>query len=468
MPTSGNPSIAGLATGTERWKKVDLVISGDLTLSMGGEINVGGKGYPGGYYTNICGNNCVSTDPPHGFLSNNPSWFDGNGSQQTFGWGPGGGVTSPTSDWQGGGGGGFAGAGRQGFQWTGSIYYFKTGPGSMKTGVQSDGFNYGSGDYTYQPTAGSYEWGSVGGAAGTHGGSGSQNDVTVLFGGAGGGKVIIDARNIVFADYYQNSVLQDKNMNYTPGDTYTGIYADGQSGMIAQNENNAVWGGGGSGGLIYISGNINYNGSTLQASVSPGYMTDLGHAQFGKIQDSTGTDMSAKAFNLFARGGDARNANYNQTHGSGGGGGWIVFGNNNNRMTVNKTLYPVHRDGLPKDCVLNSSDGTPKTTDSSYPGCLFNPYAVQNNDVIEVRLEMQGNTVGVPYTIRDEWLQFPNPNDGYCTPLTNGQISAPGSTLYSATPGHDHPDGALDTSPYDFTIKDNINVLFYQCRVGTN
>jgi len=42
-----------------RWKKVDLVITGDLTLISGGKIDVNGKGYPNGY------------GPGHGLLSGN-------------------------------------------------------------------------------------------------------------------------------------------------------------------------------------------------------------------------------------------------------------------------------------------------------------------------------------------------------------------------------------------------------------
>lgn len=46
-PPGGDKSLADETTGTARWKKVDLEVTGNIILENGG-INVDGKGYPGG------------------------------------------------------------------------------------------------------------------------------------------------------------------------------------------------------------------------------------------------------------------------------------------------------------------------------------------------------------------------------------------------------------------------------------
>ena len=136
MASAVGGSLVNATTGTGRWKKVDIILSGGLTIEGGGSINVDGKGYPGGY------------------------------SGHTKGYGPGGGsFTSGNA----GGGGGYGGHGGQ--------------------GGHDSGNSFGKGGIIYDSMANPSEWGSGGGGGSSLGRSG----------GAGGGFVRVVAASVYFS-----------------------------------------------------------------------------------------------------------------------------------------------------------------------------------------------------------------------------------------------------------------------------
>lgn len=140
-----NKSLADETIGLARLKKVDLVVTGDVTIEAGSRIDATNRGYPGA----------------------NPGTLDGNSDN---GYGRGGGIGQPCTDKGNcqGSGAGYGGKGRDGSE----AQY----PGGA----------------TYDEDLSDFDFGSGGGGA-----KNTDSPTWYWFGGSGGGRVRIDAGAIV-------------------------------------------------------------------------------------------------------------------------------------------------------------------------------------------------------------------------------------------------------------------------------
>ncbi|MCL5407169.1 MAG: hypothetical protein M1429_01590 [Patescibacteria group bacterium] len=231
-------------------KKVDLVVSGSITLETGGSINVDGKGYLGG-------------DP--GKDGSGPS--AGKGGE--FNW-----MGSGAAKGGEGGGGSFRGYGGDATDSAGSVYI--KGVGGPTLYSQTNPLQVGSGGggarYSF--------WGSP---------QLSSN------GGAGGGRINIDAGSIYF-----NS-------------TSSKISANGQDGASQSSPPYNAYAGAGSGGSVklVVHSEIKYlRASLAAANVNKG---------IGGSGSSDGELIGTGYFNISAAGGNAHSA-ISESAGGGGGG----------------------------------------------------------------------------------------------------------------------------------------------------
>ena len=234
-------------TGTARWKKVDLVVSGNITLRSSGIIDASGKGYPGGQFIAIGG-----TTPVYGC----------NGVATPYnGSGPGGGLVldGDGHDYDQpnfGAGGGYGGSGGKGDSPEipfGGIIYLEGGPYPK------------------------LEYGSGGGDAYSshyHGGLQNRHDCSHSVGGSGGGLIMLKVTGAINIDN-SSRIVANGNESY----------------MVSENTSTAE-GGSGSGGTIYIVAAhlTTVAGSAISALGGPG---------------GTAFNVSAFAntFNIFANGG---------------------------------------------------------------------------------------------------------------------------------------------------------------------
>lgn len=293
--TNGNGSILDPTDSQEplcnnaRIKKIDLEITGDLTLDSGGKIDAIGKGYPGSYVTGTDCNGGVGIG--HGRV------IDGT----NYGWGPGGG-SSVVADHSRGGGGGFGGDGAPGTGLpAGSAYSFYNGQ--------------------------NMEFGSGGGFS-AH--EGSDDDTEVINGGKGGGRIKIWANRIFIAD---STSQISANGGDVPGKNCT--------------DNNDVGGGGGAGGSVYVETNkFVFAGGGYTAASSNGGALNGGSNPVNLEGFSVGG-----VFQIFADGGkgatNAAGGSISLGTGPGGGGGWIKIKEISKvPMTIHKTLTPLERPGL--------------------------------------------------------------------------------------------------------------------------
>jgi hypothetical protein len=160
-----NGSLSTKTSGTARWKKVDIELTGDLNLESGGKIDVSGKGYPGGYLS------------------------DPDGLSHLNGYGPGGGtgvrITTGSDHEISGGGGGHAGKG----------------------GKSIEGYGGGAANSVYDLTKHQIDFGSGGGAAFTNGAASTEGDDWIV--SMGGGSPI-DAAKAMWAFYeYPDTTFED-------------------------------------------------------------------------------------------------------------------------------------------------------------------------------------------------------------------------------------------------------------------
>lgn len=287
-----NKSLAAETAGTARWKKVDIVVigNGSITLESGGKIDTIGKGYPGG-------------EGMYGFKDysvRRNGYGPGGGSGQYAG-----GSCLPDNDHA------VAGAGSYG--------------GSGGTSCNGRVVNAYPGTYDHTRSQSNFDFGS--------GGGGVYNPVdgynAVVEGNSGGGRISLEAKSIIINN--QNSK----------------ITADGNIGTFGQDTKGSTHGGAGSGGTIWIkTGHINYPGGTgsmIVVTADAGFSWDYNSpkpiGQPGPV-DINGIPNTSNIFNISARGGAAYD------HGSSGGGGRILI-DFPGEVNLKKTLSPVSRGGIP-------------------------------------------------------------------------------------------------------------------------
>ncbi len=264
-------------------RELKLNVAGDIVLESGGKIDVSGKGYSGGSASRI----------PNG--SNCPPWNEGETQTTresvyaTAGEGPGGGSAiyhcTTHKDLLVAGGGGYGGSGGRGDtdHWnsaepiSGGISYPADYEGDL-----TDDFEMGSGG---------------GGATQLESGYGVFGR-----GGAGGGRVSIEANNISF----------ENEFSY--------IAADGEQGAAMHEREITAHGGGGSGGTIWIKvpDSSSFNGQNSPEVKGSGLCP--GCAEGGTINGDEGNNI-----NLKANGGHSGIWGAVSSPFGGGGGGRIVI-----------------------------------------------------------------------------------------------------------------------------------------------
>lgn len=232
------------STGSGRWKKVDIEVTGDIRLESGGKIDVSGKGYPGGSITTSP--QCPAEDNLNGVTDGYGPGFGKKFHKRTD-------VDPPYA-----GAGGFGGDG-------------------------GDGTIAGSGGGTYDNT---FDFGSGGGAAyaiRTGNLFGSGEDWGCSTGGNGGGRI----RLIVNGELYL--------------DASSGIYANGNPITDGDRilEGQSVNGGAGSGGQIILSaGKYNFAVNNTTADVAA---KGFGGGADGIVRF---INFSGRAVNISASGGE--------------------------------------------------------------------------------------------------------------------------------------------------------------------
>lgn len=282
---AGGATIADDTTGTGRWKKIDIVTTGDVLLETSAKIDVSGKGYPGGHV-----DDCENLPSPQTPLN---GWGPGRGLWAGFG-----------GDWGFGAGGAYYGNG-----------------GDADNDNDDSSFISGTGGIGYY-SAGLFDFGS-GGAAGC-------GDWRETQGGAGGGRVRLTGTSgstIYFDGGY--------------------IYANGESGTYDDGTGNESSGGSGSGGHIELyAGEIqlpeNFQTSSVRGSLGSGRTSATnGRTLFDnsivEIDSNNHTyDTFSDKIVITANGGWAwkRGA---------GGGGMILAKPMGNNLSIAKTLTAYNR-----------------------------------------------------------------------------------------------------------------------------
>lgn len=260
-----NGSLLDEASSYARPNKVDIEVEGNIILSGGGKIDVTGKGYPGGRTGKTSDINSCS--------------WNGKDYLGEDGYGPGPGLKDGKIREAIASGAGFG------------------GKGGVGRNNLSGGNPYSNiGDYPYS----SLEWGSGGGSGYSHtwqgGPFGEQNNQACANGGAGGGRIHLKAKDIEIKD--NNSIIKANGADYE--EYYTNSLH--------------TWGGGGSGGAIWLeAGNdISTPEDGLEVSVEGGgdLNSKVMWADNGEIRSNI------KQTNISANGGNG---------GGGGAGGRIVL-----------------------------------------------------------------------------------------------------------------------------------------------
>lgn len=361
-------------------KKVDIVTTGNITLTAGGQINVDGKGFPGGFIRDDYGRE----DLP---LDSHPD-----------GYGPGHGHGGVFYQFAKAGGGGFAGVG-----------------GTTDPRFPGGAVSLSSLDYLNTPL----QFGSGGGAAKSYRLNNFVYAITP--GGAGGGVISLRANTLVI----DGGRISSNGLN-------TQLVVNGSGGGVDRN----AWGGAGSGGMILIGANnfnlpSDYSGiSTVGTTATAG----VSAAGLGKISADVFLPNSPQSY-FQANGGDCENS-----EGSGGGGGLIVIKNiSSTGVTIKKTLEPISRP-------YNAAPANP----------IFNPYALQIDDKILVRLTIT-NIVGA-VTVIDDYLQTPG-RSPKCNPF-NSFDHIRGSYSHASI-------NSGESVQFDQVTGDDAGTaeLVYQCRV---
>lgn len=376
----------GVDCTAARNKKVDLEIDEDLTLASSGSINVDGKGYPGGGATRI-GDGCPAGQTLIGNVSNGWAIIHN-------GYGPGGGTAIYHCQTHGddtvAGGGGYGGSGAAG----------RTGHGEAIPASAT----YPN-PYLKDYSDAEFEFGSGGGGAANHDSGYSAHASGI----AGGGRIKITAKNVIFSDNTVNIFAKAANgvwpVNYMADDSEKALYA---------------YGGGGSGGTIWIlAKDIDYQGQPNSYTAVQADGTTVNGGADGSFDHLLFNNNAL--YNFFANGSRPGTQNWNQVSGGGGGGRIIVQKIVDQNITIEKRLFPFDRGaddrmipgagycdiGLPGSTNWNSTTDKPNdTTNCDYN---FNPYALQVDDYIIVREKISNLTEGV-MTVTDDVLQIPNTN----------------------------------------------------------
>jgi len=394
--TNGDNSIADETTGSARWKKVDIeltggVTGGDLTIGPNASIDVEGKGYSGGSYV--------------------------RGHRNGFGPGGGGGMykyLQGSKITNGGYGGGHRGPGGRGYCYNDS--------GGLCIGPNEESFeflapSYGLNNYNFP-----FDFGSGGGST-------STGDDRNADGGNGGGRVRVNvlAGNVDLGDSGK-------------------ITADGQMGEHHFDGNdNLVMGGGGAGGSVIIfATNVistsppHADEDSASASVKGGRMREAYRDDRDNfdIRDEKSVYNDGyttwEAVRKYMAGGDGHLLNISPTivanvsakgaHGwtytsnfagragsGGGGGGYLEISASRGGVQIKKRLEPYKRE------------------DVIYPD--FNPYALMVGDEIIVSIVLSGLVTGQDIdSIEDVAVGSNGVSATLCRPVTDS-LSPPGDLI---------------------------------------
>jgi hypothetical protein len=422
---NGNYSLADETVGDARWKKVDLVVTGDLTLETGGKIVADGLGYPGlthGTDAVTSGHCNTSYGTVAGSYHSDGLWY---------GFGPAGGYASQSNNdyshfWEWGNGGGFGGGGGTG------------GAGSTTY----------TGAYNFQNTTTNHlEWGSGGGGVGIR--KSNSDDVYSGFGGSGGGAISISAASIKFLSATSK------------------ISANGNNAPAPQcNDGGDIGGtsGGGAGGVIHLMTNqLYYPPDLISTYVLPTVKSGATQGQNGQYVNNSTTNNAV--YQLSAHGG-----NTDQGAANGGGGGWLVIEPLVSVSTAphtDKTLMPILRPGITcRDANGNVISGK---TD------CFDPYGMQAGDIVQVILDITGldNTAS---SLQDNRMYTPGSSDMVCQPYMPGDTDySPFHQMWKVTNsiGSFIPDadvksctaGICDHASVKVDVTDGDSQVGYYCKV---
>jgi hypothetical protein len=346
-------------TGTARWKKVDIELTGgDLNLSGTAEINVNNAGYPGGTY-----------------LPYHPNGYGPYGGY---------GIVEPAEGRIGANGGGNWGNGGRGYCTDNGEGECPNPNGGEFEGLNPAQANSGTIDFNF-------------GSGGGHANQLWNGKTTGADGGNGGGRIRIAVSGDIVLSGNLNKIIAEG----APGATHT--------------EGGDEWeaSGAGSGGsiLLYatsfitpttnpaadVHGSRSDGGKILDYSNKYIYMPDStipGGLDWSSIKYGLGGDglfindtADTKITNISAIGGD--NYYYSSPRnvfGGGGGGGQVVLSDGRNQFTIKKKLEPIDRPG---------------------DGIGFNPYSLRVDDTIKVVITVTNFQVGRSFKVSDEFLKTP-------------------------------------------------------------
>lgn len=260
----GGPPNYILSTTGERMK-IDITLDGDLTLSVGGSIDVTGKGYPGATIdTHLDG---YGPGHGHGGIGEGP-WNERANCTAS-----------------GGGYGGIGGAGDRQYGEVGGAFDSSIAGGAV----------YGS--------ASDLLPGSGGGMAGT------DPNGSASAGGSGGGRIKIKTNSL--------KILSESSIISANGADYAGYAQYCRNGCSGLSE---AYGGGGSGGAIQIeakSYEFSLPSTGLTSVFGGSFLGQQGVVSLGDIY----------AYRIYANGGNSGPNDYDwrQNRGGGGGGGRITL-----------------------------------------------------------------------------------------------------------------------------------------------
>ena len=397
----GNPnSVADDSSGSARWKKVDIVSLGNFEIKDTSNINVNGKGYPGG---------------------NTDGHIDGYGPANGFG------LSIDEEGRVGAYGGGYRGDGGRG-------HCYNNGSG------QCTAFDGSSFEGLAPRPGGVRNYSEIEFDFGSGGGSANQwknNKPALTPGSAGGGRVRIDS----------SSILSISTQGTITANGIDALYEHGGE------EDEREIGGAGAGGSIVLTGKIRSASDsrvptgTLGISADGGKMRQprpagqsgddaryfdqnssytnvarnwenavkYGVGGDGYVANPTGKNLT----NIYANGGDSWAlvlvGSEKVSIGGAGGGGNIIINDSGSPITVKKILEARRRGGE-----INVD---------------FNPYSLQKDDQVRVVILATNIEAGVPFEIEDEYLSTPD-GSSLCKPfsINDSGVDSGGSVIWSYTP----------------------------------
>ena len=394
-------------TGTDRWIKVDIELTGNLELRAGSRIDVDGKGYPGGVYAHPNGYGPKGgygiVEPNGGNIGANGGWHKGSGGRGWCNDTDAGECPNPTG------------------------------------GAEADGLIPANSYSTDFP----FDFGSAGGHANQLAGGSKMPGAD---GGAGGGRIRIHAGG--------NLIIKPTSR----------ISADGITGgnLITEGENERQLAGAGAGGSVFLSANEYFTrvsdptAGIFGISAVGGEVRDLltgvfykegstvpGPLTWSNIKHSVGSDgiltndSSLMITDVYARGGYSNYFKNRQVVGAGGGGGEVRILDLSTKFNLYKYLEAFSRGGA---------------------GSAFNPYALQVGDQIVVNIEVTNLTVGQTFTVEDKALRVTS-GTGSCVPIEFTQMrEVGGSFVIEGT-------WAVTGVTWNATANTTIEKFKYNCEV---